>query len=164
MELSDLHALRSNADKANAADVVAACDAELAIRIPPRRAAQKDAPKLRFTDYVAGYHFVCARDRGVQLESDGTFWTGSWIVSNQEVEKNLRYGASVALHENKAELSYRQGQLLDRRPMDRGMINKTSLGLALRVRPTENPLFWAGAGAGEKGYRWAPLPAEVLVS
>jgi hypothetical protein len=50
-------------------------------------------------------HFVCHDGLNVVDLDDGTFLTGWWAVD----PRHIREGQLVALHENRATLSYRQG-------------------------------------------------------
>ena len=160
LDTKPLRELRANAERLNANDLVERCDAELTRRAPAPKQRNANPQQRNSIEYVAEYHFVCERDRGVVFEPDGTFWTGSWVVASYEVSRSIKHGAHVALHESKAEPSYRQGRLVGSRPMPRTMIKKTNTGLALRVMPTDSSLIWAGNGAGEKGYRWAKPGTE----
>jgi hypothetical protein len=92
--------------------------------------------------------------------ADGTFWTGSWVVDIRHAELASKVGAHVALHENKASKSYRQGlaKAWRRSPRDREVFEiaaEIEEGVEFLVEPTQEPLTWAGEGAGEKGYRWS---------
>src|SRR4051794_34298244 len=69
-------------------------DAEIARRAPPKKSSsnQRGLP-------VRGFHFVCRRDRGVVYNPDGTFWSGSWVVAKQQVERGVnRHIASHCAH------------------------------------------------------------------
>src|SRR4051794_8589632 len=46
---------------------------------------------------VVGFHFVCDRERGVTLNPDGTFWTGTWVVDQVHARKGAKVNAYVAL-------------------------------------------------------------------
>jgi hypothetical protein len=98
---SQLEQLRDNAKRLSNSELVANCEAELATRAEPRRAARALSSRTSDTDVVVGYHFVCQTDRGVEVNEDGTFWSGSWVVSEQNVQNSLRYGAYLALHNSK---------------------------------------------------------------
>jgi hypothetical protein len=95
---------------------------------------------------VRGLHFVCRNDLNVTDHGDGTFETGSWYVARQHAE-TAEY---VALHESKAERSYRHGRIL--RWYTVLYEGKTRV---VFVVCQEGPLReWVGDGAGEKGYAW----------
>ena len=93
----------------------------------------------------------------MEVNNDGTFWSGSWVVSKQNVENSLKYGAYLALHDSKAELSYRQGKIIGYRKTSRSMVSKNEDGIEFKVLAEEVPYEWVGAGAGEKGYKWSKL-------
>jgi hypothetical protein len=152
-----LEQLRDNARRLGNEEVLEACNLILSSRAPVGRPVRTSAPKSSDLDVVTGYHFVCQSDRGVELNTDGTFWSGSWVVAEENVRTSLKYGAYVALHNSKSEPSYRQGDLVDYRKGSRGMVAKSEDGIEFRVRPTPIPYTWVGAGAGEKGYAWSKL-------
>lgn len=79
----------------------------------------------------------------------------------------MRNGAYLALHESKAEVSYRQGQIVDYATTERNMLHQedaepqTKFGVEFVVEATDNPYEWVGEGAGEKGYLWRDTAADV---
>jgi hypothetical protein len=86
------------------------------------------------------------------------FWTGIWAVSEAHWAPALAVGAYVALHESKAELSYRQGLLKGwRREARHGKAIPS--GIVFLVEPSGIPLPWRGDGSGEKGYWYWETPA-----
>jgi hypothetical protein len=162
----NVETVRKNAIRLGAIDLVEMCDRDLESRKPAKREKTADQhPKRSNTDVVVGYHFVCERDRGVTQVGDGSFWSGSWVVSEDNVKASLRYGAYLALHESRSDLSCRQGQILNYRRSPRDMLaNKKSdpeakieEGIEFLVRETNEPFVWVGAATGEKGYRWAKI-------
>lgn len=150
-----LEALRDNARRLGAADVLQMCEEELARRAPRTERKKHSASDHTEGDVVTGYHFVCARGRGVTESTDGRFWSGSWVVAESNVRESLKFGAHLALHETKAEPSYRQGQIVDYRRSPRDMIDKDNEGIEFLVQETGQSYEWVGAGAGEKGYEWS---------
>ncbi|MBS9477121.1 hypothetical protein KIP89_08375 [Ancylobacter sp. VKM B-3255] len=164
METPQLKQLLANAEKRGASDIAARCEEVLAERGPaPRGTASsgratlaKSSPVRRTgRDVVREFHFVCENDRGVSTDGEGFFWTGSWIVSEEEVIKAIEAGAKVALHKSRTDLSYRQGKILDYRKTARDMVKKRNIGIEFLIAADDVPLAWFGDGTGEKGYRWA---------
>jgi hypothetical protein len=153
LKKNQIETLLENARKRGVAEVMGLCESELAKRrtaTPVHTKRTASAPG----DYVAGYHFVCARDRGVTVQDNGMFSSGSWKVSRAVAELSLRYGAYIALHESKDLDSYRQGQIVGFIIADREMVDKENLGIEFIARTTSEPRKWVGAGSGEKGYLW----------
>jgi hypothetical protein len=107
--------------------------------------------------YVAGYHFICDRSRGVSHAKDGIFWSGSWVVKEAIAKQSKELGAYLALHETKSEPSYLQGQVIDFRLATRSMIDKDNVGIEFQVRMSKKICGWIGDGSGEKGYFWQPI-------
>lgn len=166
METPQLKQLLANAQKRDAAALAALCEEVLAERGPAARgstssgrtasgAAKTSAGKRSERDVVREFHFVCENDRGVITDGEGFFWTGSWIVSEQEVIKAIEAGAKVALHKSRTDMSYRHGKILDYRKSARDMVKKRNIGIEFLVAADDVPLAWFGDGTGEKGYRWA---------
>jgi hypothetical protein len=154
---NQLEQLRDNAKRLSNPELLATCEAELASRATPIRTPRIPSSRTSETDVVIGYHFVCQADRGVEVNDDGTFWSGSWVVSEQNVQNSLKYGAYLALHSSKAELPYRQGNIIDYRKTSRSMISKNEDGIEFKVQAGSAPYEWIGSGAGEKGYKWRKL-------
>jgi len=161
--------IRERAIKLGASDLVEMCDRDIATRIH----AKIKMPRLNqaarsSSGTVAGYHFVCARGRGVTDIGEGRFWSGSWVVAEANARNSTQRSAYLALHESKAEPSYRQGKIVDYRRSPRDMVSdnetgdapKTEEGIEFLVEETSKPYEWVGDGAGEKGYRWAEANAE----
>jgi hypothetical protein len=161
LSLKELEQLRLNAEKRSSSDLVAICDVELGTRVKPVRSMRRRSPQTSETDVVSGYHFVCQDNRGVEINSDGTFWSGSWIVAEQNVQNSLKYGAYLALHEAKSERSYRQGTIIGYRKAARSMVSKSEEGIEFRVQPENIQYEWVGNGAGEKGYKWSKLSSNI---
>ncbi|MDO1580684.1 hypothetical protein [Rhizobium oryzicola] len=149
-----LETLRDNARRLGNRDVEQMCSAELASRNPIKTKPGLTNLRSRSGDVVVGYHFVCSKDRGVIADESGRFWTGSWVVAEHHVESSLARGAYLALHESKADVSYRQGNIVGYRRSPRDMIDKENYGIEFLVEPTLVAISWVGDGAGEKGYKW----------
>jgi len=148
-----LRTLRENAARQGAGDLVEICDRELESRKPAAK-TPREQDNHSGNSYVSEYHFVCAKDRGVASDTAGRFWSGSWVVAETNVQRSIEYGAHLALHETKAEPSYRQGRIVEYRRAPRDMIDKENDGIEFLVEETAEQLKWSGAGAGEKGYKW----------
>jgi hypothetical protein len=161
LSLPQLQQLRANALRLSQEQVVADCDQELAGRVKPTRVVTKRSPKTSETDVVVGYHFVCQADHGVQFNQDGTFSSGSWAVSERNVQNSIKYGAYLALHTAKSEPSYRQGRVVGYQKTTRSMVDsKIEEGIEFRVQPEDTPYAWVGGGSGEKGYKWEKLVSK----
>jgi hypothetical protein len=171
MDRKAVELVRERAVRHSATDLIAMCEADLSSRPMPaerqrqRTRAPRDQKAHSPSAVVTGYHFVCARDRGVTLVDQGRFWSGSWVVAEANVRASLKYESYLALHESKSDRSYRQGKLLDYRRSARDMLpnesagteTKTEEGIEFFVQETSEPYDWIGAGAGEKGYRWTEV-------
>ena len=156
-------ALRQNASRLGEMSVLTLCDAELSRRTPTR---EKPARVTNVTaeprdgQVVVGFHFVCPQGKGVTTNSDGTVWTGTWVVDKIHAERAARIGAYVALHTAKSELSYLQGVVKDWRKMEReqeyadGRPVKIEFGVDFLLEITNEPYGWKVDGSGEKGYVW----------
>jgi hypothetical protein len=109
-----LKVLRENAVRL-APDVVALCNAELSRRKPSRASSKRAVAMSAHSsdDVVAGFHFICPRGRGVTNNSDGTVWTGTWVIAERHAVIASKIGAYVALHVTKSEGSYLQGVVKD---------------------------------------------------
>lgn len=95
---------------------------------------------------VRGLHFVCRDDLNVTDHGDGTFDTGFWYVASRHAD-TAEY---VALHESKAERSYRHGRILRWYTVDyEGKDRRVFL-----VKQEGQAREWVGDGSGEKGYTW----------
>ena len=156
LETSKLKALYENALRLDAADLVEMCRSELSLR-SPRKAKERDQGEHSTNSFVSEYHFVCAKDRGVTPAGPGKFWSGTWVVAQENVEKSLAFGASLALHESKSDVSYRQGKIVEFRRGSRDIIDKENEGIEFLVEETASPLEWVGGGSGEKGYKWEEI-------
>jgi hypothetical protein len=159
----EVEAIRGNAVRKGVNDLVGLCDLDLESRKPSRnpRAASTGIAHSS-NEFVEGYHFVCQRDRGVTDHGNGQFWTGSWVVAEDNVRKSLKYNSYLALHESKSDPSYRQGQVLDYRRSARDMLadknfgeTKVEEGIEFLVQESPTPYAWQGGGSGEKGYKWS---------
>ena len=161
LNIDQVRKLRANAEKLGKEQVITLCDADLASRLPAKKDVQKlkRPPASKPGRYVVGFHFKCARDQGVSFNSDGTFWSGTWVVDESHAARGVEINAYVALHERKSELSYRQGLIKGWRKVEReekyaDRPVKIKSGIDFLLAPTSDPFQWVGAGAGEKGYAW----------
>ncbi len=155
-DTAKLRVLHDNAVRQGASDLVEMCEWELERR-KPQKAPRLGQDEHSENSFVSEYHFVCAKDRGVIGAGPGKFWSGAWVVAEANVKKSIEYGAYLALHETKAETSYRQGRILDYRRGARDMVDKQNEGIEFLIEETNHPLEWHGGGSGEKGYKWKPL-------
>ncbi|MDH4992037.1 hypothetical protein QEZ48_14545 [Aquamicrobium lusatiense] len=155
-DTAKLRTLHDNAVRQGASDLVEMCERELVHR-KPQKAPRLGQDENSENSVVSEYHFVCAKDRGVIGAGPGKFWSGAWVVAETNVKKSIEYGAYLALHETKAETSYRQGKILDYRRGVRDMVDKQNEGIEFLIEETSHPLEWQGGGSGEKGYKWEPL-------
>ena len=153
---AEIEDLRARAVRLGAADLVRMCDLDLSSRpLKAIRPGKNSTAKKLHRQVVLGYHFVCSKGRGVSEEADGRFWSGSWVVAEQNVKESIRRGAYLALHETKAATSYRQGKVVAYRKSPREMIDKENDGIEFLVEETDQQLSWVGSGSGEKGYYWS---------
>lgn len=156
-----LRAVRENAVRYAASDLIQMCDDEIGRRVPVKSRQARGSVRRTTGDVVIGYHFVCGGNRGVSEDGNGQFRSGSWIVAEANVQDSLQYGAYLALHEARNLPSYRQGQITGYRLTPRGMINKDNVGIEFVVQETGFAYDWVGDATGEKGYRWKPI-SETL--
>lgn len=154
METPQLKQLLANAQKRGASELAVMCEEVLSERTPAKKLASPSS-KRPARDFVAEFHFVCEDDRGVTADGEGFFWSGSWIVSEEEVIKSIQHGGKLALHSSRSDASYRQGKVIDYRKTARDMVKKRNIGIEFLVAADDVALAWSGDGAGEKGYRWA---------
>jgi hypothetical protein len=152
----EIETLRVNAERLNNLDLLKIINTELSAREPIKSVRKNRASSPVAGTYVAGYHFVCDRARGVEHLQNGVFWSGSWVVSKENAELSKLYGAYLALHETKSETSYLQGEIINIREARRSMIDKENFGIEFQVQATGKSYEWIGSGAGEKGYLWEP--------
>jgi hypothetical protein len=156
LALPQLKILRDNASKRGVTDIVELCDAEIAARpAVARTTGLRSAATKEEGDIVIEYHFVCRGDKGVTVNNNGTFWSGSWGVSEEVVKTSMKYGARFALHESKGAPSYRQGKIVEYTKVEAMKNNKPEARIDFLVESETTPLDWAGAGVGEKGYKRA---------
>lgn len=105
---------------------------------------------------------MCANSRGVTRNTDGTVWSGTWVVGESHLELSTKVGAYLALHESKAQRSYLQGRILTWRKSEREARYseeteaRTAYGIDFLIEETTEPYEWRGGGSGEKGYFWIP--------
>jgi hypothetical protein len=155
----EVKALRENAIRHGANDVLALCNDELS-----RRGAAKKAPTVRGkqnrrNEPVVGYHFVCRpEEKGVTRNLDGTAWSGTWVVSESQAERSLKTGAYVALHLSHADACYMHGTIRAWRRSPReseyaeGQEVKTPIGTEFLLELTDERLPWRGEGTVERSY------------
>ncbi len=165
----EIEVIRENALKKGASDLVEMCDLDLEMRKPAAKSRSTTTISAHSSDaFVEGYHFVCKNARGVAEDSAGKFRTGSWVVAESNVQKSLKCGAYIALHESKPDTSYRQGKLIGYRRTVRDMLadenggeTKIEEGIEFLVEETMQPYSWVGEATGEKGYKWSStMPAS----
>jgi hypothetical protein len=156
--------LRANAERLQVTALVVRCDLTLLAKPAPRAAFRGVSREHKDQDFVHGYHFVCSKDRGVIDNPDGTFWSGSWVVAEEQVKRSLQYGAYLALHEAKRDQSYRQGEIIAYRTSSRSMIDKDETGIEFQVRTSDQSVEWNGGGSGEKGYLWQSVVTKQSLS
>jgi hypothetical protein len=147
-----LRIVRENAKRKGVASLVHLCDQIIGSRELPR-APKSTSLKSETGEIVEEYHFVCRNDRGVTMNSDGTFWTASWVVDQAVAQESMKYGARLALHNSKQEASYRQGTITELKRVEYPEDGKIKSRIDFKVSPDSSPLQWAGRSAGEKGYK-----------
>jgi hypothetical protein len=166
MSREDVKTLRQNAVRLGNDVVVALCDAALS-ESSPARPRSKTSGSTSKSETVRGFHSVCPQETGVTLNSDGTVWTGTWVVDPRHAERGSRIGAYVALHTTKSEPSYLQGTIKDwrRSPRERQYSDvrpaKTRFGIDFLLELTSSPYEWQGDGSGEKGYAYVQPSNET---
>ena len=148
--------LCANATRLGEASVVDLCQVEIAKRTPAKKSREVKTAS-RSSEPVKGFHFVCDNERGVTRNQDGTFWSGTWVVSEKNAENALKSGAYVALHRSRAEPSYLQGTVTGWRksPRERRYGDQeaqTRFGIDFLLQPTVQAYEWVGDATGEKGY------------
>src|SRR4051794_18083508 len=88
--IQDLELIRKRALEKSNNELVALCDAEIARQKPPKKiSSAPDKP-------IKGIHLVCQSERGVVRNSDGTFWSGTWVVAKEHAEAGVVNGIYVA--------------------------------------------------------------------
>ena len=124
---------------------------------PPKRGP--DTMSASFTSYAPA-------NWGVTRNQDGTIWSGTWVVAVANAKDGEKYGSLVALHATRTDPSYLQGTIKAwlKKPRERkyaeGQEVRTKFGIDFLFEPSSNPLPWQGDATGEKGYAWAPIPAQ----
>jgi hypothetical protein len=167
----EVEAIHKNAVRLGATDLVSMCDEDLKLRAPQKTSVKHTQSEHSATDVLTGYHFVCARDRGVRPAEPSRFWTGSWVVAENNALHSVKYDAYLALRGSKSDLSYRQGKILDYRRSPRDMLpndapgaeSRREEGIEFLVQETNEPYAWVGSGSGEKGYRWTKIVAPQKI-
>ena len=163
LSTDQIKSFRKNAFDRGAVQIVEMCDSELLRRAPAKRPPTLTGKKKgRRNDPVIGYHFVCRpEEKGVIRNSDGTVWSGTWVVAEVQAEHSLRAGAYVALHLSHAEPSYLQGTVQAWRRTKRedeyaeGQKVKTSIGTDFLLQLTDSKFEWRGEGTVERSYVYA---------
>jgi hypothetical protein len=74
------------------------CDVDLAWRNPLRTKRLKAVKHAHIGEVVHGFHFVCPTEKGLTRNSDGTIWTGTWVVDRDHAERAVKIGGYVVLH------------------------------------------------------------------
>jgi hypothetical protein len=153
----ELENLRANAIRLQKPEVAALCDAEIARRTPRKMSNASKGRNQPKNGPVLGFHFVCGNDRGVTINSDGTFSTETWVVDKRHADRAMKLQGYVALHVNRATPSYRQGttkawRLVDREKQYGDQPARIESGIEFLIHPTDDPYTWVGEGTGEKGY------------
>jgi hypothetical protein len=163
---AEIQSLRDNALRLEKEDVAALCEDELAARKPARfKKNLMSTHNNHNGQYVSEFHFVCPNELGVTRNTDGTIWTGTWVVAESHAETAVKKSAFVALHAARTSPSYMQGVVLGWRRSLRqarytgNALTQTGTGIDFLVRPSETPLKWVGDATGEKGYAWLPVNA-----
>ena len=167
LSLKEIQHLRTNAIRLQNNKVTALCDVEIAKRVPQKKPNIKKGGGQAKTGPVIGFHFVCGNDRGVTVNPDGTFSTGTWVVNKGHADRALKLKGYVALHSKRGIPSYRQGtikawRLVDREKQYGDLPAKIESGIEFLVQPTDEPYNWVGEGTGEKGYARAGIQAAVV--
>jgi hypothetical protein len=157
-------ALRENAHRQKREDIVALCDAELEKRKPTRQSRIAKGDNRKTGQYVSEFHFVCPNELGVTRNPDGSIWTGTWVVAEDNAIDAEARGSLVALHASKAAPSYIQGKIKGWRRSPRenryseDQLVKTMSGIDFLFMPDKGAMPWKGDATGEKGYLWADIP------
>jgi hypothetical protein len=159
LSMDALKSLRENCLRKGAQSIAAACDTELLKRAPAKRPGGGSRKNGRKGEAVVGYHFVCRpEEKGVIRNSDGTAWSGTWVVAADQAEKSLKADGYVALHLRHSEPSYLQGKIKAWRRSKRerayaeGQEVKTPMGPDFLLQITEQPMEWRGEGTMERSY------------
>ncbi|HEY1474035.1 MAG TPA: hypothetical protein VGF53_08130 [Pseudolabrys sp.] len=157
---AEIKTVRENAIKHGAKEVEALCDEVLASRIPPKKPSQ--AKRAQADGPVIGYHLVCRpEEKGVTRNTDGTVWSGTWVVAEKQAERSMTTGAYVALHASHAEPSYLHGIIKAYRRSKRedayaeGQEVKTPVGTDFLLELTDRSVEWQGRGTVERSYVYA---------
>jgi hypothetical protein len=164
LSTAQIESLKVNAERMGSVELVFLCQDVMETRKSVKAALKQIKSEALDAGYVAGYHFICERARGVEHLKDGIFWSGSWVVSEANAKLSLEYGAYLSLHERKSDQSYLQGEVIDIRVAPRSMVDKENTGIEFKVRATDQPYDWIGTGTGEKGYLWEPLKTRSVSS
>ena len=157
----EIKVVRENALKKTVHEVVALCDQELLNRASAKRPSAGNR-KDRQNETVIGYHFVCKpEEKGVTRNSDGTAWSGTWVVAAARAEKSQKAGAYVALHLSHAEPSYLTGTIKAWRRSKRedeyaeGREVRIPIGTDFHLEITGDQIEWRGEGTVERSYVYA---------
>lgn len=164
LDTGNVRSLRENALRLGQQSVVDLCNAELERRKPAKSSKLSKADEDRSGSHVSEFHFVCPAELNVIPNTDGTKWTGTWVVAEAHAIAAEKYASIVALHVSKAEKSYLQGVVKGWRKSQRAkkysgdQPTKIDMGIDFLIEPISSPLPWKGDGAGEKGYAWSKVP------
>jgi hypothetical protein len=165
LEAEQVKSLRENAARLGQQKIVELCDIELKKRKPAKLLKSSAINETHSGQYVSEFHFVCPGELGVTTNPDGTKWSGTWVVAEDNAEAAEKFGSIVALHTTKAERSYLQGVVKGwrksaREPKYSGdQVVKIEFGVDFLLEPSINPLPWRGDATGEKGYGWSNIPS-----
>jgi len=167
-----IQTILERATKRRVIDLMEMCEQVLGDMRSQQKRSVSAALHRSVRDLVVGYHFVCDQGRGVTEANDGCFWSGSWVVAESHVQRSLEYGAYVALHAARNELSYRQGKIINFRKSPRDMLATTVQGehpqiregIEFLIQETNEPYQWVGDGTGEKGYMWRSHQSSMNVA
>ena len=150
----ELSQLRQNALTRTVMELVFLCDAEILERTSknPAQAISKESQKLE--GFVTEYHFVCHSNEGVKCNSDGTFFSRSWAVSEQILKRSIKHGTRLYLHSARAEPSYRQGKVVAYKNVQALGAGKVRDRIEFCIESDDQTGEWFGNATGERGYRW----------
>jgi hypothetical protein len=163
LSTDQIKSFRKNAFDRGATKIVEMCDLEMSRRAPVKHPPRAQGERRdRRNAPVIGYHFVCRpEEKGVTRNSDGTVWSGTWVVAEAQAERSLQVGAYVALHLSHAEPSYLRGTVQGWRRAKRedeyaeGQEVKTPIGTDFLLQLIDGQIEWRGEGTVERSYVYA---------
>ena len=92
LTVDQVKALRENAAKRKAQETVDLCDADLGRRKALRGKRTKTFNQTHIGEAFNGFHFVCPDEKGITRNSDGTVWTGTWVVNSTHADCAVKIG------------------------------------------------------------------------